>query len=143
MWIDFLTAKDCNRLKIDINTVPAAQIGNLVIEYSSDNENWSAVSYTRNAQIWSWDIISARYWRVYIPNYNWSYNIIRSNSSVTARDGQSFRPTFFLGKTVPGLHLTNPPATGETIEASYSIEYPFKTANNLLRFTCSIQLQRG
>ncbi len=77
---------------------------------------------------------------LYIPSYNWSYSIIRSS---ILRDGQSYCCTFFLGKSVPGLKLTNPPAAGETITASYAIEYPFKTENNLLRFTCSIQLQRG
>lgn len=143
IWIDFLTAKDCNRLKINGVTVPSAQLDNLVIEYSTDNENWTAVEATRNTQVWSWPLVSARYWRVYIPSYTWSYSILTSYSSSLNRDGQTFLPTFFLGKTVPGLTLTNPPAAGETITASYSIEYPFKTANNLLRFTCSIQLQRG
>jgi len=140
IWIDFLSPKDCNRLKINGVTVPSAQIANLVIEYSSDNENWTAVEYTRESQVWSWPLVTARYWRVYIPGYNWSYSIIRSS---ILRDGQSYCCTFFLGKSVPGLKLTNPPAAGETITASYAIEYPFKTANNLLRFTCSIQLQRG
>ena len=143
VWIDFLEPKSCNRLKIDINTVPAAQIGNLVIEYSTDNENWIAVEHTRSGQVWSWEPVTARYWRIYIPDYNWSFSMVRSNATIAARDGLSYRSSFFLGKTVPGLKLTNPPAAGETIEASYSIEYPFKTANNLLRFTCSIQLQRG
>lgn len=143
IWLDFLSAKDCNRLKINGITVPSAQIDNLVIEYSDDDENWTAVTATRDSQVWSWELVSARYWRVYIPSYNWSYTILTSRSSISARDEQSFKPSFFLGKTVPGLKLTNPPAAGETIEASYAIEYPFKTANNLLRFTCSIQLQRG
>lgn len=143
IWIDFLTAKECNRLKIDTLTITSSQIDNLVIEHSSDNETWTRVGHTRNAQVWSWPLVSARYWRVYIPGYNWTYSIYGSNNSVTARDGQSYKSTFSLGKTVPGLKLTNPPAAGETITASYSIEYPFKTANNLLRFTCSIQLQRG
>ena len=144
IWIDFLTAKECNRLKIDLLTVPSAQIDNLVIEYSLDNANWTRVAHTRSAQVWSWPLVYARYWRVYIPGYNWTYQIYSSYTSVPTRDGQTNRyATFFLGKTVPGLTLTNPPAAGETITASYSIEYPFKTANNLLRFTCSIQLQRG
>lgn len=143
IWIDFLSAKECNRLKINPITVPSSQIDNLVIEYSADNVNWTAVAYTRESQVWSWTAVSARYWRVYISNYTWSYSIYSNYNSVTERDGLSYRCTFFLGKTVPGLKLTNPPAAGETIEASYAIEYPFKTANNLLRFTCSIQLQRG
>ena len=130
-------------MKIDTLTITSSQIDNLVIEHSSDNETWTRVGHTRNAQVWSWPLVSARYWRVYIPGYNWTYSIYGSNNSVTARDGQSYKSTFSLGKTVPGLKLTNPPAAGETITASYSIEYPFKTANNLLRFTCSIQLQRG
>lgn len=143
IWIDFLSAKECNRLKINGITVPAAQIAALVIEHSNDNENWTAADATRDSQVWSWTPVSAQYWRVYIPGYTWSYSILTSYSTTLSRDGLGYLPTFFLGKTVPGLKLTNPPAAGETIEASYAIEYPFKTANNLLRFTCSIQLQRG
>ncbi len=143
VWIDFLTPKACNRLKIDVNTVPSAQIDNMVIEYSSDNQNWSRIVYTRSSQVWSWDEVTARYWRVYIPGYSWTYSILGSNSTVPTRDGQSYRSTFFLGKTVPGLTFTTPPAAGATIEASFAIEYPFKTENNLLRFTYSVQLQRG
>lgn len=141
IFVDLLSPKECNRLKFEIVTVPSSQIGNLVIEYSTDNETWTAVEATRNAQVWSWPLITARYWRVYIPGYNWSYSLVRTN--IPTRDGQSFGTSFFIGKTVPGLKLTTPPAAGETVEASYSIDLPFKTENNLLRFTCSIQLQRG
>ena len=74
-------------------------------------------------------------------NYNWTYNLYYQ--SFPLRDGQSFGTTFFLGKTVQGLKFTEPPAPGAAITASYALEYPFKTENNLLRFTCSIQLQRG
>ena len=59
------------------------------------------------------------------------------------RDEQAFGTTFFLGKTVPGLKFTTPPANGAAIEASYQLELPFKTSNNLLRFTCSLLLSRG
>ena len=31
----------------------------------------------------------------------------------------------------------------DNIEASYKLELPFKTSNNLLRFTCSLLLSRG
>jgi len=74
-------------------------------------------------------------------SYNWTYNLYYQ--SFPTRDGQSFGSTFFLGKTVPGLKLTTPPAAGASITASFALEYPFKTANNLLRFTYSVQLQRG
>ena len=53
------------------------------------------------------------------------------------------RLNLLLGKTVPGLKFTTPPAAGASITASFALEYPFKTANNLLRFTYSVQLQRG
>lgn len=141
IWVDLLSPKECNRLKLEILTVPSSQIDNLVIEYSADNETWTAVVAERSGQVWVWPIITARYWRVYIPGYNWSYSLYRTN--IPTRDEQTFGPTFFIGKTVPGLKLTVPPAAGETVEASYAIELPFKTENNLLRFTCSIQLQRG
>lgn len=142
IWIDFGTAKACNRLKIDANIVSinANYIDQLVIEHSDDNENWTAITATRSEQNWSWEELSARYWRVYIPGYNWSY---RLTTSYTTRDGLNYGCSFFLGRTVPGLHLNVPPADGETVEASYQIDVPFKTQNNLLRFTCSIQLQRG
>ena len=74
-------------------------------------------------------------------SYNWTYNLYYQ--SFPLRDGQSFGTTFFLGKTVQGLKFTEPPVPGAAITASYALEYPFKTENNLLRFTCSIQLQRG
>lgn len=74
-------------------------------------------------------------------SYNWTYNLYYQ--SFPSRDGQSFGTTFFLGKTVQGLKFIEPPSTGAAITASYALEYPFKTENNLLRFTCSIQLQRG
>lgn len=74
-------------------------------------------------------------------SYNWTYNLYYQ--SFPTRDGQSFGSTFFLGKTVPGLKFTSPPAAGASITGSFALEYPFKTANNLLRFTYSVQLQRG
>ena len=74
-------------------------------------------------------------------SYNWTYNLYYQ--SFPARDGQSFGSTFFLGKTVPGLKFVAPPAAGAAITASFALEYPFKTENNLLRFTYSVQLQRG
>lgn len=74
-------------------------------------------------------------------SYNWTYSLYYQ--SFPTRDGQSFGSTFFLGKTVLGLKFTTPPPAGAAIDATYSLEYPFKTANNLLRFTYSIVLQRG
>lgn len=74
-------------------------------------------------------------------SYNWTYNLYYQ--SFPTRDGQYFGSSFFLGKTVPGLKFTTPPPAGAAITASYALEYPFKTANNLLRFTYSVQLQRG
>jgi phage tail sheath gpL-like len=74
-------------------------------------------------------------------SYNWTYNLYYQN--LPTRDGQSYGSTFFLGKTVPGLRFTIPPPAGAAITASFALEYPFKTSNNLLRFTYSVQLQRG
>ncbi|OGO89694.1 MAG: hypothetical protein A2Y15_04390 [Clostridiales bacterium GWF2_36_10] len=141
IFIDFGTAKECNRMKIEINTVPAAQIDNLKIQYSADNSTWTDVpGMTRASQIWNFTLTSARYWRVFIPSYNWSYAL---TTGTNTRDEQALGTTFFLGKTVPGLKFTTPPANGAAIEASYQLELPFKTSNNLLRFTCSLLLSRG
>jgi len=128
-------------MKIEINTVPAAQIDNLKIQYSADNSTWTDVpGMTRASQVWSFTLTSARYWRVFIPAYNWSYGL---TTGTNTRDEQAFGTTFFLGKTVPGLKFITPPANGAAIEASYQLELPFKTSNNLLRFTCSLLLSRG
>lgn len=141
IFFDFGSAKECNRMKIEINTVPAAQIDNLKIQYSTDNVTWTDVpGMTRASQVWSFTLTSARYWRVFIPSYNWSYALTTGTST---RDEQAFGTTFFLGKTLPGLKFTTPPANGAAIEASYQLELPFKTSNNLLRFTCSLLLSRG
>ena len=141
IFFDFGSAKECNRLKIEVNTVPAAQIDNLKIQYTSDNLTWTDVpGMSRASQVWSFTLTSARYWRVFIPSYSWSYAL---STSTTTRDEQAFGTTFFLGKTVPGLKFTTPPASGAAIEASYKLELPFKTSNNLLRFTCSLLLSRG
>lgn len=141
IFFDFGSAKECNRLKIEINTVPTAQIDNLKIQYSTDNETWADVpGMTRASQVWSFTLTSARYWRVFIPSYNWSYGL---TTGTNTRDEQAFGTTFLLGKSVPGLKFTTPPANGAAIEASYQLELPFKTSNNLLRFTCSLLLSRG
>ncbi|HOT60202.1 MAG TPA: hypothetical protein PLJ83_11125 [Spirochaetales bacterium] len=141
IFFDFGSVKECNRMKIEINTVPAAQIDNLKIQYSTDNVTWAdAPGMTRASQVWSFTLTSARYWRVFIPSYNWSYGL---TTGTNTRDEQAFGTTFFLGKTVPGLKFTTPPANGAAIEASYQLELPFKTSNNLLRFTCSLLLSRG
>lgn len=140
--INFGSPKACNTLKINGITVPAAQIDNLVIEYSENGTEWTpAPDKVRDGQVWRWTETSAQYWRVYIPSYNWTYDFLYT--SIPTRDGLAYGSTFFLGKQTLGLKFTNPPATGAAIAATYSIEYPFKTANNLLRFTYTIQLQRG
>ena len=141
IFFDFGSAKECNRLKIEVITVPAAQIANLKIQYSIDNVTWMDVpAMARTNQVWSFTLTSARYWRVFIPSYSWSYAL---QTGTNTRDEQAFGTTFFLGKTVPGLKFTTPPANGAAIEASYQLELPFKTSNNLLRFTCSLLLSRG
>lgn len=141
IFFDFGSAKECNKLKIEVITVLAAQIANLKIQYSTDNITWSDVpGMTRSNQVWSFTLTSARYWRVFIPSYSWSYAL---QTGTTTRDEQAFGTTFFLGKTVPGLKFITPPPSGAAIEASYQLELPFKTSNNLLRFTCSLLLARG
>lgn len=141
IFFDFGVAKGCNRMKIEINTVLAAQIDNLKIQYSADSATWTDVpSMTRAIQVWSFTLTSARYWRVFIPSYTWSYAL---TTGTNTRDEQAFGTTLFLGKTVPGLKFVTAPANGAAIEASYQLELPFKTSNNLLRFTCSLLLSRG
>ena len=151
VWIDFGTAKECNRIRIDNSEINSNYIDDLVIEYSNDNSNWTAVNYTRTVNqstlyeyLFTFALTTARYWRVYIPNYNWSYSLFYEYDHTGTRDGTTdLGATFFIGRSVPGLTLVNPPASGETVEASYKLDMPYKTENNLLRLTCTLQLQRG
>lgn len=141
IWIDFGTPKPCNSLRVDNRNIGTA-VDKMVIEYSDDNENWTPVEYTLTQEPlnttytfykWTWPIVSARYWRVYIKGSSWSY-YLESGNSLTGRDNTTnVRGTFFLGKSVPGLKLKTPPAPGETVEVSYKLDVPFKTANNLMR----------
>ncbi|MGI6121792.1 MAG: hypothetical protein ACOYH0_05810 [Saccharofermentanales bacterium] len=150
--IDFGEGKECNVLRIDNRNINVSYINSLVIEHSNDNVNWTAVTYTREDNEisssytlykWTWNLVSARYWRVYIPGYSWTYYLFYQNN-LGNRDGTShIYSTFFLGKSVPGLRLMTPPANGEAVEVSYTLDIPFKTSNNILKMTCSIQLQRG
>ncbi|MDD4688504.1 MAG: hypothetical protein PHE51_02005 [Eubacteriales bacterium] len=142
IYIDFLEPKECNRMKIEIQTVASSQLDNMKIQYSEDDVVWTDVSgMSRTNQVWSFDLTTARYWRVYIPSYSWSYSLVAS--STPTRDEQAFGTSFFLGKTVPGLKFLSPPANGAIIEASYQIDRPYKTPNNILRFTCSLVFERG
>jgi hypothetical protein len=128
-------------MKFELITVPSAQIDNMVIEYSSDNASWTAVAATRSAQVWSFPLTSARYWRVYIPSYSWTYSL--QYYSLPTRDSQVTGTSFFLGKVTPGLKFVTAPAAGAAIEASFTLNYPYKTANNLLKFTASLVFTRG
>lgn len=151
VWIDFGVAKDCNRLKIDNRSVSTTYLNRMVIQYSDDNENWTTLDATRedtsvNSNLycytWKWSLTKARYWRFYISDYSWSYRLYY-DSPGTRDNNPDMRASCFLGKSVPGLKLKTAPASNEIVEVSYAIDVPFKTSNNLLRMTCSIQLQRG
>jgi len=157
IWVDFGAGKECNRLKIDSSSLSAAILNGVTIEYSDDNEHWTAVTATgTSAQIsgsyyayqWSWDSVTARYWRVYSAGQTWNYSLYRGGSYYgglggTTRDGVSVSgATFFLGRTVPGLIFSTAPADGQSVEASFKINAPYKTSNNLMRLSCTVQLQR-
>ena len=151
IWIDFGEAKFCNQLRIDQPSIASATLEAIRIEYSDDNENWTPVTYTRTmAQntiynyLWKWEGVSARYWRVYSAGYTWTYTLYYSSSSTGTRNGTThIKSTFYLGKSVPGLTLMTAPQAGQAVDATYELEKPFKTENNIMRLTCSIQLQRG
>ena len=139
IWIDFSEAKNCNTMKIVRLTIPAGKEDSMVIEHSDDNVNWTAVTYTRTNQVYKFADVSARYWRVYISGYTWSYSF----SGSTTLDGcESITASFFLGETKPGLHFVNAPANGTVITASYDLDVPYKTENNIIRITVVISLNR-
>ena len=151
IWFDFGSAKECNRLRLDSrSSVTNADLNAVCIEYSNDNETWTAVSATWTNTLsatniycyrWKWDAVSARYWRIYWTGK--TYNL-RLDQTLADHDGISgINAILYLGRSVPGLHFTTPPAAGARIEASYLLNVPFKTENNLMRIACSVQLQRG
>lgn len=139
---------------MDTRTISETYLPHMTIEYSDDNENWTPVEYAMTKEQinnsytsykWTWPLTSARYWRVYVKGYSWTYNL-ENNNNVGTRDNipaSQARGTFFLGKSVPGLKLKTPPAAGEAVGVSYKLNIPFKTENNLIRLTCSLVLQRG
>lgn len=151
IWFDFGEAKECNRFRLDgRTTVSNANNDALVIEYSNDNINWTAVNASWSNVLsgtniygykWSWNAVSARYWRIYRQGLTWTQYI---NNQIGDNNGVSgIYSIVYLGKSVPGLHFNTPPEAGQTIEASYLLNVPYKTANNLMKITCSVQLQRG
>lgn len=143
IWFDFLEPKRCNIMKVVGPTIPAAQIDNVVIEYSTDNETWTAVSgKTRSLQEYRWTFAEARYWRVYIPSYTWAYPISSTSYGKTV-NGVTYYATFFLGAQTPGLTFLSPPANNAVITADMDIDVIFKTANNILRFQWSMEVGFG
>ncbi len=140
---DFLEPKRCNLFKVVGPTVPAAQIANVVIEYSTDDNIWTPVpNLVRNAQVWTWDITEARYWRIYIPDYTWVYPLHQSNWGKTV-NSLTYYATFFLGIQTPGLKFLTPPANNAVITADFDIDVIFKTTNNALRFQWAIEVGFG
>jgi len=112
------------------------------------NETWTAVTteYTKDPDryfyLWTFPLTSARYWRVYSNGKTWTYGFRTSNISYRENSAESCS-TFGIGKSVPGLIFTTPPADGKAVDASFKINVPYKTVNNLMRFTCTVQMARG
>lgn len=84
--------------------------------------------------------MTARYWRYYIPGYTWAQKL---NGSTNTFEDVTTGKVHMLGYTAPGLHFLTPPASGKAVTASYQIDVPFHTANNLLKFQYSVVLTRG
>jgi hypothetical protein len=139
---DFGSNKKCNILKFESITIPSDQLDNMKVQYSSDGiTGWTDVAgLTRSGQVYKFTGATARYWRFYINAYTWSYGL---QQSMVTRDGVLSGTTCFLGYTSPGLHFINAPVAGVAIDASYNIDIPYHTANNLLKFTYSFVLSRG
>ena len=157
IWIDLGKPKPCNSLRVDNRAISDSILNKMVIEYSDDNETWTPVEYTMTQQPyssssdyyrfykWCWPLVTARYWRMYSKGNTWYYYLFKDNT-LGWRDNTPanyVKGTFFLGKSVPGLKLKNPPAAGETVEVSYKLDVPYKTENNIIRMTFSVALQRG
>lgn len=132
-WFDFTNATRCNTLRIDM-PLPAAQYDNVVIEYSSDNTAWTAVTYTRDADgtRYTFPTVTARYWRFYVNGYTMEVGGYRSD--IPAKDGQpKISNRFALGYTGHTVTFATAPTAGTVITATYDVEIPYKTEHNLLR----------
>ncbi len=138
--IDFSTSKKCNRLKITMSLTTAIKNA-MKIQYSNDNITFTDVTnLSLNGQNWSFDAVSARYWKIWSNGQTWVYDYAQE---YTIENGVRVTCTFFLGYTTPGLKFTTPPAQNSVITASYNLDRPFKTSNNLVRLGITLQLQRG
>jgi len=138
--IDFVDPKSCNRLRLEINSMTTVQQNALTVEYSTDDVNWvTAPGLTHTGQLWSWTLTNARYWCVYLSGQSWTY----SAGTSASLDGVTTGASFYLGKSVPGLHFITPPASGLAVQASYNIDIPYKTSNNKLTFQWAWQIGRG
>ena len=134
IWLDFGNGgKRCNIFKCPLQAPPAAQLDNLKIQYSADNEEWTDVSYTRDGTTYTFAAVTARYWRIFVPSYTWT---VALNSGTSVKDGGiATTNKMALGYTGPAIRFVNPPADGAVVSASYCIDIPYKTANNLIRYT--------
>lgn len=143
---DFKTSVECNRFAI-VKDVADSVYSTMQIFVSEDNASWTQIQGLERsgASVW-FPLTSGRYWKLY-PTTSWSYNL----TSTWSYSGDSTLPSpahfekaiFFLGKWVPGLKFYTPPAAGEQITASYQLDRPYHTSNNIMRFTFSIKVQRA
>lgn len=160
MVIDLGQSRSCNsffvnnyRLQNWTDTLANA----LVLQYSDDNINWTTVtdwvltkvvngtpkkSYANGCD-YTFTPHTARYWRFYSSAGTLSQSYQDNGTIIDGSAGYNQGTLFGLGLVIPGLHFDTPPAAGATIEASYSIDVPYHTPNNQLKFSYSILLQRG
>lgn len=137
--LDFQNPVKCNRYKV-LATISEVLRSNMRIQYSSDGINYTNVTNLTeiSTRVWSFDSVTARYWKIFSDNQTWTmwftyYSI----------EGNNFGSQIFLGYTTPGLKFTNAPAQDATITASYELDRPFKTSNNIMRFGFGITMTRG
>lgn len=142
--VDFGVAKKCNRMFWNPGvSMSLSVLNNMGIEHSTDGITWVPVTNKTHdktaaatSATWSFDMISARYWKI-TPTSSITAKL-STNSATASRE-----PYFSLGMTDPGLHFVTAPAAGSQITADYVMDIPYKTANNAMALSVTLQLGRG
>lgn len=141
--LNFGTKKKCNTLKLEQTLASGyleeGWLDDLYMAYSDDGETYTEVTFVKRTDLeWFWEPVSAQYWKFYFKNHTWKIQTSTAGSTPTPYSG---RGHVFLGFKLPGLVFTEAPAEGDVISADYSIDIPYKTANNILRASFTINLQ--
>lgn len=133
---NFLKPVNCNTMKFHLGWSATIK-GYLSISYSDNGVDYTPVSNLVVASDrLTFDMVKAQYWKIETTT---EFTVPMTDNYNKSTPQTSFG----FGICHPGLIFTNPPTAGATITADYDIEYPFKTANNIMQFQCTKKFGTG